>query len=151
MIPLTTELIDDGYLNTRFKHYVQKSKLLKVEYTDKRGMKRYNFHFHCLRHSYATFRLERGDNPQNVMNEMGHNDYETLQLYSHISLESRQRATNKVYGYGRELPNIISVPRIESDDKAYNYEEAQLELKRRELEIKSKELELKKIELMRKN
>lgn len=139
--------IDKNYLNTRFKMWCEEANILKVEYVDKRGFNRYNYHMHSMRHSYATFRLETGDSPQNVMHELGHQDLETLQIYSHISLESRQRHTNKVFGYGRELPNLITVPRQESE--AISYESGQLELKKKQLEIEEKRLEIEKLKLMK--
>lgn len=145
--------INVDYLNTRFKLNVEKAGLLKVAYMRKTkkhniGQERmFNFHFHCLRHSFATFRIEQGDHPQNVMEELGHKDQETLQIYTHISLESRQRATNKVFGYGRELPNLVKIPK--DDEGVFSYEKGQLELKKKQLEIEEKRLEIEKLKLLK--
>lgn len=149
LIPTDSSLkpIDSNYLNTRFKQICQRAGILEVEYIDKRGFKRYNYHMHTLRHSFATFRLEAGDSPQNVMEEMGHSDAETLQIYAHISVEARQKHTNKVFGYGRELPHLINVPREASE--SYNYDQGQLELKKRQMEIEEKRMDIEKLKLMR--
>lgn len=151
--------INTTYLNTRFQINCQKAGLLKTEYvrTTRRKVctgtaikkeKMYNFHFHSLRHSYATFRIEAGDSPEMVMEELGHKDRETLNIYTHISLEARQKATNKVFGYGRELPHLVKIRR-EEENKAFSYEQGQLELKKRQLEIEEKRLEIEKIKLMK--
>lgn len=153
------EPINKDYLNTRFKRNLEKAGLLKIEAerttvrksckgTPIKRERLFNYHFHSLRHSYATFRIECGDNPQNVMEELGHNDMETLQIYTHISLEARQKATNKVFGYGRELPNLIRIERNE-ESKAYSYDKGQLELENRKLEIEEKRLEVEKLKLLK--
>lgn len=162
--------INNSYLNTRFQLNCERANILKVEYqrttrrtactgTPIKKEKMYNFHFHSLRHSYATFRIEAGDSPQMVMEEMGHKDRETLDIYTHIALEARQRATNKVFGYGRELPHLVQVRR-EEERKALSYEEGQSELRKRQLEleeklknrqldIEEKRLEIEKLKLMK--
>ena len=79
---------------------------------------------------------------------MGHKDKETLDIYTHISLEARQKATNKVFGYGRELPHLVKVRR-EEENKAISYEDGQMELKKRQLEIEEKRLEIEKLKLLK--
>ena len=51
------------------------------------------FHFHCLRHTYATTLVTAGANMKDVQELMGHSDIKiTLNTYSHVTLESRRKA-----------------------------------------------------------
>lgn len=53
------------------------------------------FHFHCLRHTYASTLVTAGANMKDVQELMGHSDIKiTLNTYSHVTLESRRKAIN---------------------------------------------------------
>jgi hypothetical protein len=52
-----------------------------------------------------------------------------------------------VFGYGRELPNLITVP--QEDKGVYGYEKGQIELKKKQLEIEEKRLEIEKLKLLK--
>ena len=126
--------IDQNYINTRFQLNLKKAGLKIVDYVDKRGSNRHLFHYHSLRHSYATYRLEKGDSPQAVMAEMGHDDYETLQIYTHLCIEARQRATDKIYGSGNKISDLIDVNNERLQDGNLHREEMNLEKLRLEVE-----------------
>ena len=51
------------------------------------------FHFHCLRHSYASTLVNNGANFKDVQALMGHSDIKiTLNTYSHVNTKSRKKA-----------------------------------------------------------
>ena len=51
--------------------------------------------FHGLRHSYASFMLDKGVNIKVIQEQLGHaNIQETLNTYSHVTLEQKQTATS---------------------------------------------------------
>lgn len=52
-----------------------------------------HFHFHCLRHSYASTLVNNGANFKDVQELMGHSDIKiTLNTYSHVTPHSRKKA-----------------------------------------------------------
>lgn len=54
-----------------------------------------HFHFHCLRHSYASMLVANGANFKDVQALMGHSDIRlTLNTYSHVTKQSRRKAIN---------------------------------------------------------
>lgn len=54
-----------------------------------------HFHFHCLRHTYATTLVANGANIKDVQALMGHSDIKiTLDTYSHVTEQSRKKAIN---------------------------------------------------------
>ena len=53
--------------------------------------------FHCLRHTYATRLLEAGENYKTLQKLLGHADIQTtLNIYTHVSSETMQSATDKL-------------------------------------------------------
>lgn len=54
-----------------------------------------HFHFHCLRHTYASTLVLNGANVKDVQALLGHSDIKiTLNTYSHITEKSRKKAIN---------------------------------------------------------
>lgn len=53
------------------------------------------YHFHCLRHTYATTLINNGANMKNVQMLMGHSDIKiTMNTYSHATDDSRREAVD---------------------------------------------------------
>lgn len=51
--------------------------------------------FHGLRHSYASYMLAKGVNIKVIQEQLGHaNIRETLNTYSHVTMEQKQDATS---------------------------------------------------------
>jgi site-specific recombinase XerD len=64
-----------------------------------------HFHFHCLRHTYATTLVTAGANVKEVQELLGHSDIKiTLNTYSHVTRQTRKRAVgifeNAIHGVG---------------------------------------------------
>ena len=56
-----------------------------------------NVHFHCLRHTFATRALEEGIPAKTVSEILGHSNISTtLDLYSHVLLETKREAIEKL-------------------------------------------------------
>jgi len=54
-----------------------------------------HFHFHCLRHTYASTLVNYGANFKDVQMLLGHSDIKiTMNTYSHVNNESRKKAIN---------------------------------------------------------
>ncbi len=52
-----------------------------IIYTDKKGVPRYRFHFHSLRHSFATRCLEKGLPIHHLQGFLGHSNISTTSFY----------------------------------------------------------------------
>ena len=54
-----------------------------------------HFHFHCLRHTYATTLIANGANFKDVQALLGHSDISiTLNIYAHVNPETQRRAVD---------------------------------------------------------
>jgi hypothetical protein len=106
---------------------------------------KYQFYFHSLRHSYATYLLEKGVDIMTISELLGHNQVTTTQIYARVSNVQKAKA----------VEDAFSSPLMEfrPSNKQYGYQETitsgQLELEKMRLEVINKQLEIKKLELMR--
>jgi integrase len=73
-----------NYIVHKFKRYVQKADIKK------------EFHFHSLRHTFASWLVQKGISILHVKELLGHADVKTSAIYSHISPESLLDAVQKI-------------------------------------------------------
>jgi len=138
-------------LGEKFRIVLNKSGLLipmyQLTFKQKRNgirkektVTRYKYHFHTLRHSYATYLCSKGIDIYTISDLLGHNQVTTTQIYARISDKKRKEAIDLAFNYPLRS-RIINVPQNELNSPSES-------LERLRLDVKSKELEIRKIELM---
>lgn len=77
--------IDCSNINKGLKRFMKKC-----------GFEDYNeFHFHSLRHSFASIQLEKGISIKEVQEELGHSNISTTQIYLHIDKQKIVKRMNE--------------------------------------------------------
>jgi integrase/recombinase XerD len=87
-----------GHLSMRFNKYLRKANLKIFMNKTVTGQSRYAYSFHTLRHTYATFLLEKGVDLYYVQRALGHSDIHTTQIYAYISNKDLQEKINLAFG-----------------------------------------------------
>ena len=83
---------DEGKLRTYYGTKSIFNRLMK-QY----GLDRYHFHFHTLRHTYATMLFEMEENPKIIQHLMGHSNVTTtIQTYNSVDKSYFKQATDKL-------------------------------------------------------
>ncbi len=103
---------------------------------------RHKYHFHTLRHSYATYLLNKGVDLYTISDLLGHNQITTTQIYARISDVKRKEAIDRAFNTSLSSRVIHVQQPAESSLNA-------MDIERLRLEIKNKELDLKKMEMMK--
>ncbi len=111
---------------------------------------RHKFHFHTLRHSYATYLLEKGVDLYTISDLLGHNQITTTQIYARISDKQRVKAINEAFGQQMssrvinvqpqqiqqvQQPQLIQSPQVQPMAMDRELELAKIKLREKELEL----------------
>ena len=83
---------NDGSLRTYYGTRTIFKRLMKAN-----GLEEYHFHFHTLRHTYATLLLEAEENPKIIQLLLGHKKITTtLQIYNSVDRRFFKMATDRL-------------------------------------------------------
>lgn len=86
-----------GHLWRAYKQALQRANLNRIAKTDQRGMNRYQFNFHTLRHTYATILWEKTGDILTVKQALGHAKIETTMIYTHATNKVVQERVNQAF------------------------------------------------------
>jgi integrase len=109
LIPSISEKgVSENYLSGKFRKYLNKAKLLiKTEKTS-HGQQRHLYSFHTLRHTYATYLLEKGVDLYYIQRSLGHSDIYTTQIYAYVSQKDLKEKIDKAFKSSKRKTEIVS-------------------------------------------
>ena len=93
-----TKRYSESYLSLKFRQYLEKAGLLIKTKKTSHGQQRHLYSFHTLRHTYATYLLEKGVDLYYIQRALGHSDIYTTQIYAYVSQKDLQQKIEKAFG-----------------------------------------------------
>lgn len=109
LIPSISERgVSENYLSFKFRSYLKKAKLLIQTKKTITGQQRHLYSFHTLRHTYATYLLERGVDLYYIQRSLGHSDIYTTQIYAYVSQKDLKEKIDTAFKSTKRKTEIIS-------------------------------------------
>jgi integrase/recombinase XerD len=97
------EGVSPNYISLKFRAYLEKAGLLLDWKKTKNEQQRHLYSFHTLRHTYATYLLERGVDLYYIQRSLGHSDIYTTQIYAYVSQKDLQQKIENAFAHKKEL------------------------------------------------
>jgi integrase/recombinase XerD len=123
-------------LSRKFKMALDDAKLKIPTFKSTVGQQRYAYSFHTLRHTYATYLLEKGVDLYYVQRSLGHVDIHTTQIYAYISNKDLQNKINEAFGTKKAISPLKQSKNASNPLQILKMKFAEGELTREEFEEK---------------
>lgn len=94
------ERYSEAFLGQKFRFYLNKAGLKIKTFKTSLGQQRHLYSFHTLRHTYATYLLEKGVDLYYIQRSLGHSDIYTTQIYAYVSQKDLQEKIEKAFSNG---------------------------------------------------
>ncbi|MCF7861848.1 tyrosine-type recombinase/integrase [Candidatus Woesearchaeota archaeon] len=109
LIPSISERrVSENYLSCKFRGYLKKAKLLIQTEKTSHGQQRHLYSFHTLRHTYATYLLERGVDLYYIQRSLGHSDIYTTQIYAYVSQKDLKQKIGMAFKSSKRKTEMVS-------------------------------------------
>ena len=89
--------ISDEHLFRAYKKALERASINQVIKIDSKGLPRYQFNFHTLRHTYATLLWEKTGDILIVKHALGHTKLETTMIYTHVTNKVVEQKINNAF------------------------------------------------------
>lgn len=87
--------------------------------TSKHGRPMYKYSFHTLRHTYATYLLEKGIELIYIQKALGHSDMVTTQIYAHVSNPELRKRIDEAFSCKVEIQQTLSKRKRQMQAQGY--------------------------------
>jgi integrase len=87
--------------------------------TSKHGRPMYKYSFHTLRHTYATYLLEKGVELIYIQKALGHSDMVTTQIYAHVSNPELRKRIDDAFGVKSEVQKTLGKSKRQVQNVGY--------------------------------
>ncbi|MFA5175945.1 MAG: tyrosine-type recombinase/integrase [Candidatus Nanoarchaeia archaeon] len=84
-------------MRKKFNSHLEKAGIRTSIGFDSKGRKVFNYRFHTLRHTYATYLYNKGMDLLAIGKMLGHTDNRATQIYTHIGIEKEKVELDKIF------------------------------------------------------